>query len=65
MKYPYIEKSLEDKEVLIDVRMAGVYANEAPVLRIDNNWFESRGIFDADGSLSNKVMLALKWEVEE
>jgi hypothetical protein len=45
--YPYIERDLSTAESLTELRLNGVFVNEAPVLQRNTDFYTSADIFPA------------------
>jgi hypothetical protein len=46
------EKSMDDAEVITNMRLAGCFAREAPVLKVDGEYWLARAIFRYNGELN-------------
>jgi glutaredoxin len=57
--YKYFERDLSDAESLTELRMNGIFVNEAPVLQKDSEFYTSADLFPAgklDGDYLSKLI---------
>lgn len=56
--FPYVERDLSSAESLTELRVNGVFVNEAPVLQKSEDFFTSADLFPA-GKLDNEHLSQL------
>ena len=59
LQIEFVERDLETKESIIDLRVLGCFPQEAPVLRFGRTCYESPKIFGKDGSVNWHVIHAI------
>ena len=57
------EQDLETKEAIIELRYHACFPNEAPVLQCGRSCFESKNIFNEDGTVNRHIIHAISGRV--